>query len=166
MKNVSPQEVVRALVRVISGEVPRSAAEAYLHPQVKIHVDSSNYRGITIWYKWIHFIRNCGRVRELRMTPCELWCDPQNPALVHLSMRWSGIDRTRRVPVTSPDVYHLRYLVQNGRIEEIWTKKVNYVFIFGQCIRSPVCFQLLLGAASLYFALLSLQGGDFRADRS
>ncbi len=154
-----------ALVAVISGELPRLAAEAYLDSQVKIHVDSSNHRGSTIWYKWIHLIRNCGRVQDLRMTPCEVRGDPQDPGLVHLSMRWSGIDRTRHTPVTAPDVHYLRYLVRDGRIVEIWTRKINYVFIFGGWVRSSVHFRLFQAWALLYFALLSLRGKDFRADR-
>ncbi len=164
-ENAAPQEVVFALVRVISGELPRLAAEAFLDPHVKIHVDIANHRGITLWYKWIHLIRNCGRIRDLRMTPCEVRCDPRDPGLVHLSMRWSGIDRTRRTPVTAPDLYHLRYLVRDGRIVDIWTTKINYVFVFGEWIRYSVCFRLFLGWAILYFALLQLRGKDFHADR-
>lgn len=165
-ENTSPQEVVLGLVRVINGELPRVCAETYLDANVKIHIDSANHRGIELWYKWIHLIRNCGRIRNLRMMPCDVSWDPQNPGLVYLSIHWSGIERSGRAPVVTPDAYRLEYLVENGRIIEIWTRKINYVFIFGRWIRYAVFYRLLLGWAILYFALLSLRGMEYRDDRN
>jgi hypothetical protein len=163
-ENRSPQELVLALVRVISGESPRRAAEACLNPQVTIHMDSAIHRGITIWYKWIYLIRNCGRIWNLRMTPHNVRCDLHDPNLVHLSMSWSGTNRSHRRPATAPDVGALRYLVRDGRIVEIWTHKNNYVFIFGEWIRYSIYYRLFLCWAIFYFALLWLRGRDFRSD--
>jgi len=164
-EGLSPQETVLALVRVINGEMPRLSAKNYLDPDVEIHMDSANHRGIRGWYKWIHLIRNCGRIRDLRVVPCDVRCSPREPNIVLLSSRWSGIERSGRAPSTTPDIYHCKYLVRDGRIVEIWTSKRNYVFIFGRWIRYAVLYRVFLGWAILYFAILPLRGKDFPADR-
>lgn len=164
IEGLSSQDVVLALVRVISGDSPRRTAETCLHPRVKIHMDRANHCGITIWSKWIHLIRNCGRVRDLRMTPIELQCDPQDPSIVHLSILWSGTYSSDRSPARSAAIAHLRYLVRDGRIVEIWSHKRNYVFIFGPWIRYSACYRLFLGWAIFYFAIRSFRHDEFCLD--
>jgi len=85
--------------------------------------------------------------------------------MVFLSIRWSGSDRSGHAPSTTPAVYHLKYRVQNGRIVEIWTSKINYTFIFGWWLRYSVLYRLFLGWAVVYFALRSLRREDLLADR-
>lgn len=160
----SPIDLVFALVRVINGDAPRLAAQEILDPMVEIRMDSANYRGIDLWYKWIHLIRNCGRVSDLRMTGCEARCDAQEPSLVHLSARWTGTIRSRRVPVTAAGSGVARYLIQDGRIKTIWTHKSNYEFVFGRWIGDPICFRLFLAWSFLYFTILSLRRKDFLVD--
>jgi hypothetical protein len=160
----SPTDLVLALVRVINGDTPRVAAQEILDPMVQMHMDSAEHCGINIWYKWIHLIRNCGRVSDLRVTRCEARCDAQEPDLVHLSARWAGTIRSRHMPAMSARDAEVRYLVQDGRIKKIWTHKSNYEFIFGPWIRYSICYRLFLGWAALHFALLSLRGKDVLAD--
>jgi stearoyl-CoA desaturase (Delta-9 desaturase) len=161
----APEKVVLALVRVINGESPRSSAREYLDPDVKIHMDFAAYRGITIWFKWIYLIRNCGRIRNLRMTPCSVSGSPQDSSLVRLSIRWSGINRSTGVSASTPEKYDLLYKVQDGRISEIWTKKINYTFIFGSWIRHRLLYRLFFLWAVLLFARLSLLGRGYLADK-
>ena len=123
-ESASPQGVVVALVRVINGELPIMAAEEHLDPQVKMHMDSAQHRGITLWYKWIYLIWNCGRVPDLPLVPSKIWADPEEPGMVHLWSCWRGTEHTAE---TAFDTYHIRYLIQGGRIVEIWTHKANYV---------------------------------------
>jgi stearoyl-CoA desaturase (delta-9 desaturase) len=163
-ENLAPSEVVLGLVRVINGESPRLSAKDYLDPSVNIHMDSARHCGIELWYKWIYLIRNCGRICNLYMTPCKLSCDRENPNIVHLSIRWSGIERSRWTPVVAPEIYHLRYLVENCRIIEVWTTKSNYIFIFGSWIRYSILYRLLFLWAIFYFAILSLRGKDYHGD--
>jgi hypothetical protein len=160
----SPTELVFALGQVINGDTPRLAAQEILDPMVQIHMDSANYCGIDIWYKWIHLIRNCGRVSDLRMIRCEARCDAQDPYLVHLSARWTGTIRSRRMPGMAASDGEARYLVRDGRITAIWTHKSNYEFIFGRWIRYSICYRLFLAWAFLYFAILSRRGKDFLVD--
>jgi hypothetical protein len=161
----SPHEVVLALVQVINDEVPRRAAEEILDPMVKIHMDAANHRGIEIWYKWIHLIRNCGRITNLCMTRCDAKPDPESPHIVELLARWEGTGRSNRAHSVAERDIHLRYLVRNGRILEIWTHKSNYVFIFGRWIGYSIGYRLYLAWAIAYFALLSFRGEDLRVDR-
>jgi hypothetical protein len=157
----SPTDLVLALVRVINGEVPRLAARDILDPMVQIRMDSADYCGINIWYKWVHLVRNCGRVSDLRMTRCQARCDAQEPNLVHLSARWAGTIRSLQAPGTSTRDAEFHYLVRDGRIKKIWTQKSNYEFIFGRWIKYSACYTLFLGWATLYFAFLSLRRKDF-----
>jgi len=160
----SPIDLVLALVRVVNGEAPRLAAREILDPMVEIRMDSTDYCGIDAWYKWIHLIRNCGRVADLRMTQCRARCDARDPSLVHLSARWTGTIRSRRIPGMAAADGEVRYLIRDGRIKKIWTRKSNYEFIFGRWIRYSICFRLFLAWSVLYFAVLSLRKKDFLAD--
>ncbi len=136
----SPIDLVFALVRVVNGEAPRLAAQE------------------------IHLIRNCGRVADLRMTECRARCDARDPSLVHLSARWAGTIRSRRIAGMAAADGEVRYLIRDGRIKKIWTHRSNYEFIFGRWIRYSICYWLFLGWSVLYFALLSLRKKDFLAD--
>jgi hypothetical protein len=160
----SPIDLVFALVRVVNGEAPRLAAREILDPMVEIRMDSTAYCGIDVWYKWIHLIRNCGRVADLRMTQCRAHCDAGDPSLVYLSARWTGTIRSRRIPGMATADSEACYQIQDGRIKKIWTHKSNYEFIFGRWIRYSVCYWFFLAWSVLYFALLSLRKKDFLDD--
>jgi hypothetical protein len=160
----SPIELVLALVRVVNGEAPRLAAQEILDPMVEIRMDSTGYCGIDVWYKWIHLIRNCGRVGDLRMTQCRARCDAGDPSLVHLSARWTGTIRSRRTTGMAAADGEVRYLIRDGRIKKIWTHKSNYEFIFGRWIRYSICYWLFSAWTVLYFALLSFRNKDFISD--
>ena len=157
----SPVELVLSLVQVINANAPRRSAEELLDPKVQIEMDSVRHRGIKTWYMWIHLIRNCGRISELCLTNCRVWCDGHNPSVVYLSGRWSGIVRVRGKPEMSAEDVELRYLVQDGHIVFIWTRKSNYVFIFGSWIRYFFWYWLFLASAYLYFEAIKLRGIDF-----
>jgi hypothetical protein len=160
----SPIDVVFALVRVINGEAPWLAAREILDPMVEIRMDSTAYCGIDVWYKWIHLIRHCGRISDLRMTQCRARCDARDPSLVHMSARWAGTIRSRQISGMAAADGEVRYLIRNGRIKKIWTHKSNYEFIFGRWIRYSICFWLFLAWTPLYFALLSSCKKNFIAD--
>ena len=160
----SPEEVVLALVRVINGDLPRHAASDYLDPNVRIHMDGADHRGITTWYKWIHLIRHRGRLGNLRMCPTAISSDPLIPGMVLLSIRWAGTDRSSAQSIVTPNTYNLQYLVRKSHIIEIWTHKINYVAIFGSWFRRSIYYRFFLGWSILYFVCLSLRGLDYRAD--
>jgi hypothetical protein len=165
MEAHTPTKLVLRIVDMASGNAPRDRASEVLDPAVTIHVDSAVHRGIENWYKWMHLIRNCGRIRGLRMVPCVLAPDAQDPCSVNLILRWTGIRKGERLPRTTSETYYLRFRVEGNRIVEIWSRKANYVFIFGRWFRSAIVYRLYLGWAVLYFAALSLRGIDYRLDR-
>jgi hypothetical protein len=161
IEDQSPAGLVLALIGVINGDAPGRTAEEILDPDVALYMDSACYRGIDIWYKWIHLLKNCGRIRDLRMTQCDVRCDAGEPVIVHLSARWSGAARSRHAVSTTDGTAD--YLVQDGRIKTIWTHKSNYEFIFGRWISHPVCFNAFLAWSVLYFALPPRRGKDLFA---
>ncbi len=166
MKETMPKQAVLGLVEIINGNIPRQQASDYIDPLVIIHMDTAIHQGIDIWQKWIHLIRNCGQVSELRMEPCEVSSDDQDPRIVNLVIRWSGIRKSNHLPYLTSETYRLRYRVENNRIVEIWSRKVNYVVIFGGWIRYTIAYRLFLGWAILYFKILSLRNIDYRVDRA
>jgi hypothetical protein len=155
IENRSPTDLVLALVGVINEELPSLAAREILDPMVQIRVDSAEYCGIDVWYKWLHLIRNCGRVSDLRIARCKAWCDAREPNLVHLSARWTGIVRSRHMPAESDEDAEASYLIRAGRIKKIWTRRSNYEFIFGLWIKYSICYQIFLGWSVPYLWLLS-----------
>jgi hypothetical protein len=160
----SPEETVHALVHVINGDVPRRTADDLLDPSVRIYMDKAKHKGRSLWYKWIHLIRGCGLIADLRMTDTVVSVDPLDPTLVHLTMRWEGRDRTNWIALTSPYIGSISYRVRDGIISEIWTRKSNYEFIFGEWVRLRLGYRLLLGWAILYFMHLSRHGKSYDSD--
>ena len=157
----SPIELVFALVRVVNGDAPRLAAREILDPMVEIQMDSTGYCGIDVWYKWIHLIRNCGRVGDLRMTQCRAHCDARGSVARPPVGPLDGNDPIAADTRMASADGEARYLIRDGRIKKIWTQKSNYEFIFGRWIRYSICYWLFLGWTVLYFALLSLRKKDF-----
>ena len=162
---IDPVMVVLGLVQVINGDSPREQGAKYLHSKLRIHMDSATHRGIEIWYKWIYLIRNCSRLRELRMDVVDVRPNKSNPQLINLTIRWSGRRKRDGVRIVSPRVCRLAYLVSHGRIIEIWTKKENYVAIFGGWIRYRLFYRLFLFQALLLFGILKLLGRSYKIDR-
>jgi hypothetical protein len=160
MSGASPQDVVLKLIRVINGQAPVASLADTLDPAVKLHMDSSTYRGIRIWAAWVHLIRSAGRVRELQLNPTELQCDPQEPQIVSLRMRWSGIDRRSGTPLPVSDLGHVRYRLEQNRIVEIWTHRTNYTFMFGTRVCSPIGYRLIQARAIWPYLFGSPRSGD------
>jgi hypothetical protein len=157
----SPVELVLSLVQVINANAPRRLGEELLDSKVHIEMDAVRHSGIKTWYMWIHLIRNCGRISELRLTNCRVWCDAHNPNVVCLSGRWTGIARFRGKPEMSAADVELHYLVRDDRIVFIRTRKSNYVFIFGSWIKYAPGYWLFLAWAYLYFKACRLRGIDY-----
>ncbi len=58
----------------------------------------------------------------------------------------------------------LRYLIRDGRIRVIWTRKSNSVFVFGPWIRYSIGYKLFLVWAYLYFETLAFRKINFLAE--
>ena len=165
METTRPQTVVLGLVDMINGQTSRLQASRFLDPQVIIHMDHAVHRGIGIWQKWIHLIRNCGKIQNLKMTACTISPDPREADIVNLTARWSGETAFARSATSSSGNIFLRYRIEDHKIVEIWTRKSNYVFIFGRLIKYRLFYRLYLGWAIVYFLMLASRKIDFRLDR-
>ncbi|MDQ2762137.1 MAG: NAD(P)-binding domain-containing protein [Pseudomonadota bacterium] len=158
--------VIANVVEMLSGRLSREQAANYIDPQITIHMDSATHRGIELWQKWLYLIRNCGRLRQLRLVPSELSADPQDPAIVNLLGRWVGVGRHDGVPREASHTSHFRYRLANNRVVELWTHKTNYDGILGKWIRFSVLYRLYLGWAIFLFRSLSRKGLSYHIDRS
>jgi dimethylaniline monooxygenase (N-oxide forming) len=157
---------IASIVEMLSGRVSREQAAKYIDPQITIHMDSATHRGIELWQKWLYLIRNCGRLRQLRLVPSELSADPQDPEIVNLVGRWVGIGRHDGVAYEASHPSHFRYRFVNNRVVELWTHKTNYDAILGRWIGSSLVYRLYLGWAIFLFLSLSRRGLSYHIDRS
>jgi cation diffusion facilitator CzcD-associated flavoprotein CzcO len=158
--------VIANIVEMLSGRLSREQAANYIDPQIIIHMDSATHRGIELWQKWLYLIRNCGRLRQLRLVLSELSADPQDPAIMNLVGRWVGVGRYDGVPHEASHTSRFRYRLANGRVVEMWTHKTNYDVILGRWIRFSVLYRLYLGWAIFLFLSLSRKGLSYHIDRA
>jgi hypothetical protein len=152
--------VVARLIAVLSGDGPLADAEACLDRAVVIHVDGAEtHRGIVLWKRWVHLMRERGRLRDLRFEPDTMHVTAD---VVAVTFRWSGTVRGVRDAARPRTINRVQYRVQDGRIVEIWTHKANYVDIFGPWIRLTPLYRLFLLWGLVYF--LVRRGPEFRLD--
>ncbi len=161
----SPVEVVARIVEMLSGERSRIEADRYIDPQITIHMDATIHRGLILWQKWLYLIRNCGRVHDLRLVVQELTAERQDPAIVHLVGRWTGVGKYDGLPRQASHFAHFRYRLSQGRVAELWTQRTNYDFIVGDWLRFRLFYRLYLGWAIWVFWRLNREEVDYRLDR-
>jgi SnoaL-like protein len=143
------EAVVARLIAVLSGDRPIGEVGACLDPHVVIHVDDAEtHRGIGLWKRWVHLMRERGRLEDLRFVPVAV--DVAGD-VVDVTFRWSGELRRGRPSGREPTVNRVRYRVKGACIGEIWTHKANYVDIFGRWIAVTACYRLFLLWGLLYF---------------
>jgi hypothetical protein len=152
--------VVARLIAVLSGDTPLAGVAACLDHDVVIHVDDAEtHRGIALWKRWVHLMRERGRLRGLRFEPDTM--DVRGD-VVRVTFRWSGARRRGRAAGRPPTLNRVQYRVRDGRVVEIWTRKANYVDIFGRWIRLTPLYRLFLLRGLVYF--LVRRDPDFRLD--
>jgi len=164
MKPVASEDAALAavgrLIQVLSGDRPLAEAGRCLDPGVAIHVDDGEiHRGIGLWKRWVHLMRERGRLRNLRFEPAGV---DVGGDLVTVTFRWSGETRRGRATGRSPTVNTVRYRVGGGIVTEIWTRKANYVDVFGRWIAVPALYRLFLLWGLVYF--LVRRDPEFRLD--
>ena len=148
-ETVAAETVVARLIAVLSGDRPLAEVGACLDPHVVIHVDEAEtHRGIGLWKRWVHLMQERGRLRDLRFVPLAM--DVAGD-VVDVTFRWSGELRRGRPSGRQPTVNRVRYRVSGARISEIWTRKANYVDIFGRWVALTACYRLFLLWGLLYF---------------
>ena len=142
----TPEPVTR-VIEMLSGDRPLGPAEAWLDRLVVIHVDDAEtHRGLGLWKRWVHLMRQRGRLRDLRF---EAEAVDVEGDLVRVTFRWAG--QVRRGHAGRRTINHVQYRVTDGRVIEIWTRKANYVDVFGPWIRMTACYRLFLLWGVLYF---------------
>jgi hypothetical protein len=142
-----PTTVVARVIAVLSGDRALGEVAGCLDRDVLIHVDEGEtHRGIGLWKRWVHLMRERGRLAGLRFEPLatEVAGD-----VVSVTFRWSG--RARRAGRRPPSTNRVRYRVAGDRVVEIWTGKANYVDVFGPWIARTAWYRLYLAWGWLYF---------------
>jgi hypothetical protein len=145
------EPAVARLIDVLSGDRPLGDADACLDRDVIIHVDDAEtWRGIAIWRRWIHLMRARGRLDSLRFEPLTV---DAAAGVTWVTFQWSGRPRGGRAASGPPTVNRVGYRMRDGIIVEIWTRKANYVDVFGPWIRVTAWYRAFLAWAFVYFLL-------------
>jgi hypothetical protein len=143
--------VVGRLIEILSGDRALGEADGCLDRGVVIHVDDAEtHRGIALWKRWVHLMRERGRLRGLRFDPAAV---DVTGDVVRVTFRWSGEIGRGRDSGRPATVNTVRYRVRDGSITEIWTRKANYVDVFGRWIRVTALYRLFLLWGLVYFRL-------------
>lgn len=141
--------VVSRVIAALSGDTALAEAGGFLERDVVIHVDDGEtHRGIALWKRWVHLMRERGRMSDLRFEPMTTAVDGD---VVTVKFHWSGRPRHGRNGQRPPTTNLVRYRVAGDRIAEIWTRKANYVDVFGPWIARTACYRLFLCWGWLYF---------------
>jgi hypothetical protein len=141
--------VVARVIALLSGDRALALADEWLDREVIIHVDDAEtHRGLGLWKRWVHLMRERGRLRNLRFEPAST--DVRDD-LVRVTFRWSGTPRRGRDSGRPRTLNTVQYRVRDGSVVEIWTRKANYVDVFGPWIRVTACYRLFLFWGVLYF---------------
>jgi SnoaL-like domain len=143
--------VVSRVIAALSGDTALAEAGGFLERDVLIHVDDGeSHRGLGLWKRWVHLMRERGRLGDLRFEPVTTVVDGD---LVTVTFHWSGRSRRGRSGRRPPTTNLVRYRVAGDRVAEIWTRKANYVDVFGRWIAVRACYRLFLCWGWLYFVM-------------
>ena len=140
---------VEGVIELLSGDRPLRDADECLDRAVVIHVDDAEtHRGLSLWKRWVHLMRERGRLRDLRFEPEAVEVRGDR---TRVTFRWSG--EMRRGRDRGRTLNRVQYRVADGRVVEIWTHKANYVDVFGPWIRRTAGYRLFLLWGLVYFLL-------------
>lgn len=100
-------------------------------------MDRFTARGPDAWVDWVKFIRSRG-VENVKVVVERLETGADGIITAHGGLT-AGPEGT-----LAPRGGNARYRVTNGRIAEIWTSRSNYEVIFGDRVRHPLRWMLVL----------------------
>ncbi|MFT5172181.1 MAG: hypothetical protein ACI8W7_000345 [Gammaproteobacteria bacterium] len=134
---------VRRLLEVLAGTAQPSAVDECLAPTFQCHMGIFSTRATAAeWKLWVLFMRETGRIDDLRLDSVDIVADGQCWSATGC---WTG--RARATPdgrIYRSDTLHVRYRLENRKIVELWTVPRNYVFILGRRMNSLPGFVLVL----------------------
>ena len=135
------KEVVRRLLEVISRGRPMREAEELLNENVIARMDGRIVgHSRESWRRWVEFLHYNA---DKKMTSLTIEVDniTRRDDVISVSAHWRGeIDGQAQLS----DAGTVAYRVHAGKICEIWTHRANYVFIYGEGVRSLPGFGWLL----------------------
>ena len=136
-KNLITEPALQNLVSVLGGEAELITMRPYLAEDVRCHFDNNQSEGFAIWYTWLQFLKIRGRAENLRAIHTHTIIHEDET--VTLGGHWLG---TIKGVEKQSKYIAVRYRVENGMIQEIWTTRANYVFPLGQVMNSPYLWVL------------------------
>lgn len=144
-----PAEIVRRLLKVVGRELPVSAAKDLLAPDLHSHMDGKlTARGSGAWFRWVRFLHRNAE-KQFSGFGAVVENVSENGGVVLARAKWRGVRKGGGGQTEFSPVCEASYEVRGGRISKIWTKRKNYVFIYGRNIARfrPAFWFLLLRLA-------------------
>ena len=124
--NKQDQETLDRLVQILQGNKDISEADQILTPIMTAHLDGHQFDiSIEGWEAWWHFMKKKGRISNVSGGCTEI--KENQDGTYTLVGNWSG--EFNGQPVVFEPI-SARYRLKDGKITEIWTKRMNYTFFF------------------------------------
>jgi flavin-dependent dehydrogenase len=133
-----PPAILR-VVEMLSGKLDVQASAEIVTDDVRLVIDGVLLEGLEQWQAWVGFVRSAQRVTDLELIPTGLTA---SDAQWQLSGYWEGIRGGLRV--VSP-LLSMSFVIDNNRVAEMHTRRMDYTFLTGDSILPRVAFALLLG---------------------
>lgn len=119
--------ILTQLFRILAGKTPIEDGTQLIAQNVISHMDERfTFHGINAWANWISFIRSRRRVSDLDLICEQMIVNPDGT--ITASGYWTA--RYNGRSVISNQLW-ATYRVQDGKVVEIWTKRKNYILMFG-----------------------------------
>ena len=134
---------LRRLVEVLAGAAPLGAVDESFAATFRTHMGVFSTRATAAdWKRWVLFMRETGRIDDLRLDLLDLRLDGE---CWSGTACWTGQDRcsaTREARRSDP--LRVCWRLQDGKIVELWTVPWNYVLVLGRLMNSHAGFLLIL----------------------
>ncbi len=130
--------VVAHILEIVAGPAGVGEIGRYMRSDVVVNMDGLAFRGLAGWRKWIRYSRARSGLEEASLEIVDSEDDGER-------LRVAIVGRGRRAgrPVVSEPVW-ITYRFDGGKVAETWTSRRNYVFFFGDGIRSRLGFAWLM----------------------
>ncbi len=147
-------DVLARILEIVAGPADVTEIGRYMRSDVVVNMDGVAFRGLSGWQKWMRYSHACSGLEDVSLEITGAEDDGER-------LRVAVVGRGRRDgrDVTSEPVW-ITYRFDGVKVAETWTSRRNYVFFFGDGIRSRLGFAWLMLRIVVWCAWQDLRAGS------
>jgi hypothetical protein len=129
-------EIIPEILRTFAGGAPLSNVDVLFAPGLICYIDSLRFKTGTDGLKtWFGYIRAMMRRRHIAVNFLSYTLADDGP----LRYKVSGIARISHADATEERrSFSVTYLIDEGKVQTVWSTKTNYIGIVGSSIALPL----------------------------